>query len=43
LHVPKFLQPAFRDFSGVKNSKIYNAFKDGSAVYLAKGYQKISN
>ena len=43
LHVPKFLQPAFRDFSGVRNSKIYNAFKDGSAVYLAKGYQKISN
>mgnify|MGYP003320205109 FL=1 len=42
LHVPKFLQPAFRDFSGVRNSKIYNAFKDGSAVYLAKAYQKIS-
>jgi ubiquinone/menaquinone biosynthesis C-methylase UbiE len=40
LHVPKFLQPAFKDFSGVKNSKIYNAFNDGSAVYLAKAFQK---
>ena len=43
LHVPKFFQTAFRNFSGVRNSKIYNAFRDGSAVYLAKGYQKISN
>ena len=40
LHVPKFLQPAFKDFSGVKNSKIYNAFNDGTAVYLAKAFQK---
>jgi len=40
LQVPKFLQPAFKDFSGVKNSKIYNAFNDGSAVYLAKAFQK---
>ena len=40
LHVPKLLQPAFKDFSGVKNSKIYNAFNDGSAVYLAKAFQK---
>ena len=41
LHVPKILQPAFKDFAGVKNSKIYNAFIDGSAVYLAKAFQKI--
>ena len=40
LHVPKFLQPSFKDFAGVKNSKIYNAFNDGSAVYLAKAFQK---
>ena len=40
LHVPKLLQPAFKDFAGVKNSKIYNAFNDGSAVYLAKAFQK---
>ena len=40
LHVPKLLQPAFKDFAGVKNSKIYNAFNDGNAVYLAKAFQK---
>ena len=40
LHVPKFLQTAFKDFAGVKNSKIYNAFTDGSAVYLSKAFQK---
>ena len=40
LPVPKFIQPAFKDFAGVKNSKIYNAFNDGSAVYLAKAFQK---
>ena len=40
LHVPKFLQSAFKDFAGVKKSKIYNAFNDGSAVYLAKAFQK---
>ena len=40
LHVPKFLQTAFKDFAGVKNSKIYNAFNDGNAVYLAKAFQK---
>ena len=40
-HVPRWIQPAFRDFSGVKGSKIYNGFKDGSAVYLAKVFQKV--
>ena len=40
LNVPKLLQPAFKDFAGVKNSKIYNAFNDGSAVYLSKAFQK---
>ena len=40
-HVPKILQPAFKDFAGVKNSKIYNGFKDGTAVYLAKVFKKI--
>ena len=39
-YIPKWIQPAFKDFAGVKNSKIYNAFKDGSAIYLAKAYQK---
>ena len=39
-HVPRWIQPAFRDFAGVKNSKIYNAFKDGTTVYLAKAFQK---
>ena len=39
-YIPKWIQPAFKDFAGVKNSKIYNAFKDGSALYLAKTYQK---
>lgn len=39
-HVPHWIQPAFRDFAGVKNSKIYNAFKDGTTVYLAKAFQK---
>ena len=40
IHVPKFLQTAFKDFAGVKYSKIYNAFNDGNAVYLAKAFQK---
>ena len=40
IHVPKWIQPAFRDFAGVKNSKIYNAFKDGATVYLSKAFQK---
>ena len=39
-HVPKFLQKAFADFAGVKNSKIYNAFHDGNAVYLLKILKK---
>lgn len=41
-HVPGFLQTAFRDFAGVKDSKIYNAFKNGDALYLARAYQKKS-
>jgi len=40
-HVPGFLQTAFQDFAGVKDSKIYNAFKDGDALYLAKAFQKV--
>ena len=39
-HVPKFLQKAFADFAGVRNSKIYNAFHDGNAVYLSKILKK---
>jgi hypothetical protein len=39
-HVPVFLQKAFTDFAGVKNSKIYNGFKGGSAVYLSKILKK---
>ena len=32
---------AFKDFAGVKNSQIYNAFKNGNSVYLSKGFQKL--
>ena len=39
-HVPKFLQSAFTDFAGAKNSKIYNSFKSGNAVYLSKVLKK---
>ena len=39
-NVPHFVQPAFRDFAGVKDSKIYSAFSDGSAVYLSYILQK---
>ena len=39
-HVPQFLQKAFKDFAGVKDSQIYNAFKNGKAEYLFKIFQK---
>ena len=39
-HVPKALRNAFLDFAGAKGSKIYNAFKNRDAVYLAKVFQK---
>ena len=39
-HVPKILQTAFKDFAGAKDSKIYNAFNNGGAVYLAKSFKK---
>ena len=39
-HVPKFLRSAFTDFAGAKNSKIYNSFKNGNAVYLSKVLKK---
>ena len=41
LHVPKFVQGAFKDFAGVKDSQIYNAFKNGNSVYLSKVFQKV--
>ena len=41
-NVPKVFQTAFRDFAGVKYSKIYNAFQEGNAVYLAKAFQKVT-
>ena len=41
IHVPKFIQGAFKDFAGVKDSQIYNAFKNGNSVYLSKAFQKI--
>lgn len=41
-NVPSLIQSAFRDFAGVKDSKIYNAFKDGSAIYLRYVLQKPS-
>jgi hypothetical protein len=40
VHVPSWVQSAFRDFAGVKDSKIYNAFKNGNSVYLSKVFQK---
>ncbi len=40
-HVPAWIRPAFRDFAGVKDSKIYNAFKEGATVYMAKAFQKL--
>jgi ubiquinone/menaquinone biosynthesis C-methylase UbiE len=39
-NVPSMIQSTFRDFAGVKDSKIYNAFKDDSAVYLRYVLQK---
>ena len=39
-YVPRFLRTAFMDFAGVKNSQIYNSFKDGNAVYLSKLFIK---
>ncbi|MCH8330968.1 MAG: class I SAM-dependent methyltransferase [Bacteroidetes bacterium] len=39
-NVPNWIRSPVKDFTGVKGSKIYNSFKDGSAVYLAKAYQK---
>ena len=39
-HVPKFLRSAFTDFAGAKNSKIYNSFKSGNAIYLSKVLKK---
>jgi len=41
-NVPTIIQSAFKDFAGVKDSKIYNAFKDGTAVYLQFVLQKSS-
>jgi ubiquinone/menaquinone biosynthesis C-methylase UbiE len=41
-NVPTMIQSAFKDFAGVKDSKIYNAFKDRSAVYLRFVLQKPS-
>ena len=41
-NVPKAIQTAFRDFAGVKDSQIYNAFQEGKAVYLAKAFQKVT-
>ena len=41
-YVPKIINNAFKDFAGVKGSKIYNSFKNGNAVYLSKVLQKIS-
>ncbi len=39
-HVPAWIRPAFKDFAGVKDSKIYNAFKNGATVYMSKAFQK---
>ena len=41
-YVPKIINNAFKDFAGVKDSKIYNSFKNGNAVYLSKVLQKVS-
>ncbi len=39
-HVPFLLRGSFREFSGVKGSKIHKAFSNGDIVYLAKTFQK---
>jgi len=39
-HVPRLLRGSFREFSGVKGSKIYNAFSNNEIVYMAKTFQK---
>jgi len=39
-YTPKRIQPVFKDFAGVRDSKIYNAFKNGKVVYLAKYTKK---
>jgi len=39
-HVPGLLKASFREFSGVKGSKIYNSFSNGDIVYMAKTFQK---
>ncbi len=39
-NVPRFLQTAFTDFAGAKDSKIYNSFKCRNAVYLSKILKK---
>ena len=41
-YVPKIINNAFKDFAGVKDSKTYNSFKNGNAVYLSKVLQKVS-
>jgi ubiquinone/menaquinone biosynthesis C-methylase UbiE len=39
-HVPGLLRGSFREFSGVKGSKIYKAFSKNEIVYMAKTFQK---
>ena len=39
-HIPKFIQKPFKDFSGVKDTRIYNAFKSGRLTYLSKVAKK---
>jgi ubiquinone/menaquinone biosynthesis C-methylase UbiE len=33
--IPKFLQPPFLDFAGVRGSAVYNAFRSGDLVYFS--------
>ena len=38
--VPKFIQKIFSEFAGVRNSKIFKGFKDGTMVYWVFRFKK---
>lgn len=42
INVSKFLRPAFEEFAGIKDSKIYNGFISGEMIYLSYIFQKIN-
>jgi ubiquinone/menaquinone biosynthesis C-methylase UbiE len=40
-HAPKYMWKMMREFTGVKGTKVYNAFRSRKKVYLSKALQKI--